>query len=129
MVTFSEESKNRYLQASEQVKDYTLRNNELLLTLSRCQIDLMDLRKLTKSQKQAILKVSQSIQVEMNKKPEVQEEEVEAIPEPGDDEEFNDLVAQMHKLDSSLSSVTSQLTKVNAESTERVRAFVNIFWQ
>ena len=89
----------------------------------------MDLRKLTKSQKQAILKVSQSIQVEMNKKPEVQEEEVEAIPEPGDDEEFNDLVAQMHKLDSSLSSVTSQLTKVNAESTERVRAFVNIFWQ
>ena len=126
---FSEESKNRYLQASEQVKDYTLRNNELLLTLSRCQIDLMDLRKLTKSQKQAILKVSQSIQVEMNKKPEVQEEEVEAIPEPGDDEEFNDLVAQMHKLDSSLSSVTSQLTKVNAESTERVRAFVNIFWQ
>jgi len=129
MVKFSEESKNRYLQASEQVKDYTLRNNELLLTLSRCQIDLMDLRKLTKSQKQAILKVSQSIQVEMNKKPEVQEEEVEAIPEPGDDEEFNDLVAQMHKLDSSLSSVTSQLTKVNAESTERVRAFVNIFWQ
>ena len=129
MVKFSEESKNRYLQASEQVKDYTLRNNELLLTLSRCQIDLMDLRKLTKSQKAAILKVSQSIQVEMNKKPEVQEEEVEAIPEPGDDEEFNDLVAQMHKLDSSLSSVTSQLTKVNAESTERVRAFVNIFWQ
>ena len=129
MVKFSEESKNRYLQASEQVKDYTLRNNELLLTLSRCQIDLMDLRKLTKTQKAAILKVSQSIQVEMNKKPEVQEEEVEAIPEPGDDEEFNDLVAQMHKLDSSLSSVTSQLTKVNAESTERVRAFVNIFWQ
>ena len=124
MVKFSEESKNRYLQASEQVKDYTLRNNELLLTLSRCQIDLMDLRKLTKEQKNAIIKVSQSIQVEMNKKPEVQEEEDEAIPEPGDDEEFNDLVAQMHKLDSSLSSVTSQLTKVNAESTERVRAFV-----
>ena len=129
MVKFSEESKNRYLQASEQVKDYTLRNNELLLTLSRCQIDLMDLRKLTKEQKNAIIKVSQSIQVEMNKKPEVQEEEDEAIPEPGDDEEFNDLVAQMHKLDSSLSSVTSQLTKVNAESTERVRAFVKIFLQ
>ena len=126
---FSEESKNRYLQASEQVKDYTLRNNELLLTLSRCQIDLMDLRKLTKAQKAAIIQVTQKIQIEMNKKPEEQEEEVEAIPEPGDDDEFNDLVAQMHKLDSSLSSVTSQLTKVNAESTERVRAFVKIFLQ
>jgi len=129
MVKFSEESKNRYLQASEQVKDYTLRNNELLLTLSRCQIDLMDLRKLTKAQKAAIIQVTQKIQIEMNKKPEEQEEEVEAIPEPGDDDEFNDLVAQMHKLDSSLSSVTSQLTKVNAESTERVRAFVKIFLQ
>ena len=126
---FSEESKNRYLQASEQVKDYTLRNNELLLTLSRCQIDLMDLRKLTKAQKAAIIQVTQKIQIEMNKKPEEQEEEVEAIPEPGDDDEFNDLVAQMHKLDSSLSSVTSQLTKVNAESTERVRAFIKIFLQ
>ena len=129
MVKFLEESKNRYLQASEQVKDYTLRNNELLLTLSRCQIDLMDLRKLTKAQKAAIIQVTQKIQIEMNKKPEEQEEEVEAIPEPGDDDEFNDLVAQMHKLDSSLSSVTSQLTKVNAESTERVRAFVKIFLQ
>merc|ERR1719284_368639 len=86
----------------------------------------MDLRKLTKSQKAAILKVSQSIQVEMNKKPEVQEEEVEAIPEPGDDEEFNDLVAQMHKLDSSLNSVSSQLTKVNAESPERANLRRNL---
>lgn len=116
------------MQASEQVKDYTLRNNELLLTLSRCQIDLMDLRKLTKAKKAAILAVTQKIQIIMNKKPEEPVEEVEAIPEPGDDEEFNDLVAQLQKLDSSLSSVSSQLTKVNAESTERVRAFdKNIF--
>lgn len=114
-----QESKNRYLQASEQVKDYTLRNNELLLTLSRCQIDLMDLRKLTKAKKAAILQVTQKIQIIMNKKPEEPVQEVEAIPDPGDDEEFNDLVEQMHKLDSSLSSVSSQLIKVNAESTER----------
>ena len=95
MVSFSEESKNRYLQASEQVKDYTLRNNELLLTLSRCQIDLMDLRKLTKAQKAAILQVTQKIQIIMNKKPEEPVEEVEAIPDPGDDEEFNELVEQL----------------------------------
>ena len=80
----------------------------------------MDLRKLTKAKKAAILQVNQKIEILMTKKPEEPVEEDESVPDPGDDEEFNELVEQLQKLDSSLSSVSSQITKVNAESTERV---------
>ena len=119
---FLGESKKRYEISREQVREYTMRNNELLLTLSRCQIDLMDLRKFTKLKNAAILQVSQKIEIMTTSKKQEPpaKEEVKAAAEEDDDEELNDMIRKIHQLDASINNASSQLVKINAENTERV---------
>ena len=119
---FLGESKKRYEISREQVREYTMRNNELLLTLSRCQIDLMDLRKFTKLKNAAILQVTQKIEIMTTSKKQEPpaKEEVKAAAEEDDDEELNDMIRKIHQLDASINNASSQLVKINAENTERV---------